>query len=64
MTVIVHVIDIGMNLNPETLGAIPIHIFSDFDIAGIEVNAVATSESSGSFIATISTSISALITVE
>ena len=36
-----------MNLNPEALDHIPIQIFSDSDIAGIEVNAVETSESSG-----------------
>ena len=55
-SVIVRVIDIDMNLNPEALDVIPIHLFSDSDIAGIEVNAVETSESFVSFIATISTS--------
>lgn len=45
-----------MNLNPEALDQISIQIFSDSDIAGIEVNAVETSESSGSFVATISLS--------
>jgi hypothetical protein len=55
-SVVVRVIDVDMNLNPEALDVISIHLFSDSDIAGIEVNAVATSESSGSFIATISTS--------
>jgi hypothetical protein len=53
---IIRVIDFDMNLNPESLDQIPIQIFSDSDIAGIEVNAVETSESSGSFIATISLS--------
>ena len=55
-SVVVRVIDFDMNLNPEMLDVIPIHLFSNSDIAGIEVNAVETSESSGSFIATISTS--------
>jgi len=53
---IIRVIDFDMNLNPEALDQIPIQIFSDSDIAGIEVNAVETSESSGSFVATISLS--------
>ena len=55
-SVIVRVVDVDMNLNPEALDVVPISLFSDSDIAGIEVNAVETSESSGSFIATISTS--------
>ena len=54
--VVVRVVDVDMNLNPEALDTIPIHLFSDSDTAGIEVNAVETSVSSGSFIATISTS--------
>ena len=53
-SVIIRVIDFDMNLNPEALDQIPIQIFSDSDIAGIEVNAVETSESSGSFVTTIS----------
>jgi len=55
-SVIIRVIDFDMNLNPEALDQIPIQIFSDSDIAGIEVNAVETSESSGSFVVTISLS--------
>ena len=55
-SVIIRVIDFDMNLNPEALDQILIQIFSDSDIAGIEVNAVETSESSGSFVATISLS--------
>ena len=55
-SVIVRVIDVDMNLNPETLDAIPIRLFSDSDIVSIEVNAVTTSESSGSFITTITAS--------
>jgi len=52
----IRVIDLDMNLNPEALDQIPIQLFSDSDIAGIKVNAVETSESSGLFIATISLS--------
>jgi hypothetical protein len=55
-SVIIRVIDVDMNLNPEALDNLPIQISSNSDIAGIEVNAVETSESSGSFIATISLS--------
>jgi len=55
-SVIIRVIDLDMNLNPESLDHIPIQLFSDSDVAGIEVNAVETSESSGLFIATISLS--------
>ena len=50
----IRVIDLDMNLNPEALDNIPIQLFSDSDVAGIKVNAVETSESSGSFVATIS----------
>jgi len=53
---IVRVIDLDMNLNPEAIDHIPVQLFSDSDIAGITVNAVETSESSGLFIATISLS--------
>jgi hypothetical protein len=53
---IIRVIDFDMNLNPEALDQVPIQLFSDSDIAGIEVNALETSESSGLFIATISLS--------
>lgn len=52
----VRIVDVDMNLNPEALDNLPIQIFSDSDVAGIEVNAVETSESSGSFVATISLS--------
>ncbi len=54
--VTVNVVDVDMNLNPEAMDNIPIQIFSDSDVAGIEVNAVETSESSGSFIAVVSLS--------
>ena len=50
----IRVIDLDMNLNPEALDNIPIQLFSDSDVAGIKVNAVETSESSGSFVSTIS----------
>ena len=53
---IVRVVDVDMNLNPESLDNITIQLFSDSDVAGIEVNAVETSESSGAFLATISLS--------
>ena len=53
---IVSIVDVDMNLNPEALDNLPIQIFSDSDVAGIEVSAVETSESSGSFIATVSLS--------
>ncbi|MCV0430632.1 hypothetical protein [Nitrosopumilus sp.] len=51
--VIVRVVDADMNLNPEALDNLPVQVFSDSDVAGIEVNAVETSESSGLFVATI-----------
>jgi hypothetical protein len=52
--VIVRVIDLDMNLNPESIDQIPVEVFSDSDVGGITANAIETSESSGSFIATIS----------
>lgn len=52
----VRVIDADMNLNPEALDNITIQIFSDSDVAGIEVNAVETTENSGAFLATVSLS--------
>lgn len=50
----IRVVDLDMNLNPEALDNLPIQLYSDSDVGGIEVNAVETSESSGSFLATIS----------
>ena len=50
---LIRVIDPDLNLNPEALDQIPIQVSSDSDIAGIEVAAIETSESSGIFIATI-----------
>ena len=55
-SIIISVVDVDMNLNPEALDNLPIQVFSDSDVAGINVNAVETSESSGSFIATVSLS--------
>jgi hypothetical protein len=55
-SVIIHIVDLDMNLNPEALDQIEIDIFSDSDVGGIKVNAIETSESSGFFIATISLS--------
>jgi len=55
-SVIVRVIDLDMNLNPEAINHIPIQLFSDSDIAGIKVNAVESTESSGLFTATVSLS--------
>ncbi|MDF2422272.1 MAG: hypothetical protein OPY06_04615 [Nitrosopumilus sp.] len=52
----VRVIDADMNLNPEAIDHLSIQLFSDSDVAGIEVNAIETSESSGSFVATVSLS--------
>ena len=47
-------IDRDMNLNPETLDKLPIHVFSDSDKAGILVDAIETEEESGIFETTIS----------
>ncbi len=55
-SVTVRVIDLDMNLNPEALDQIQIDVFSDSDVGGIKVNAIETSESSGSFVANISLS--------
>lgn len=53
-TALIRVIDPDLNLNPESLDHIPIQISSDSDVAGIEVDAIETSESSGMFVTTIS----------
>ncbi len=55
-SVIVGVIDVDMNLNPESLDSILAHLFSDSDLAGIKVDAVETSVSSRSFVVSISIS--------
>ncbi|NIM25393.1 MAG: hypothetical protein GTN35_05070 [Nitrososphaeria archaeon] len=50
----IRVIDPDLNLNPEALDQISVEVSSDSDAAGIEVDAIETSESSGVFVATIS----------
>ena len=55
-SVLIRVIDADMNLNPEILDNVSIQLFSDSDVAGIDVNAVETSDNSGSFVAHISLS--------
>ena len=45
----IQVTDIDMNLNPETLDKIPIHVFSDSDKAGIVIDAIETQQASGLF---------------
>lgn len=55
-SVMIRVIDPDMNLNPEALDHTQIHLFSDSDSAGIEVEGIETSDSSGSFVGTISLS--------
>lgn len=53
-TALIRIIDQDLNLNPESLDHIPIDISSNSDVAGIEVDAIETSESSGIFVASIS----------
>jgi len=50
---LIRVIDPDLNLNPDALDQIPIKIYSDSDVAGIEVTGIETSKSSGIFVATI-----------
>ena len=52
----VKVVDVDMNLNPEAIDQIPIQLYSDSDVAGIILDAVETSESSGVFVGMISLS--------
>ena len=54
--VIVQIIDPDMNLNPESIDHVLLQVYSDSDIAGIEVNAIETSESSGMFTSLITLS--------
>lgn len=54
--VIARVVDPDMNLNPESLDHVQIQIFSDSDVAGIEIDGIETSESSGLFVGTVSLS--------
>ena len=51
---IIEVIDPDMNLNPEGLDQLTLDVSSDSDIAGIDVSAIETGESTGRFVATIS----------
>ena len=53
-TALIRVTDSDLNLNPESLDHMPIQISSNSDVAGIKVDAIETSESSGTFVATIS----------
>ena len=41
-----------MNLNPEAIDHVSVEVFSDSDVGGI-TDAIETSESSGSFVATM-----------
>ncbi len=52
-TASIRVIDSDLNLNPESLDHIPIEVSSNSDVAGIEVDAIETSESSGVFVAIV-----------
>ena len=53
-TASIRVIDPDLNLNPESLDHVLVHVTSNSDLSGIEVSATETSESSGVFVATIS----------
>ena len=55
-SVIARVFDPDMNLNPESLDHVQIQLSSDSDVAGIEVDGIETSESSGLFVGTVSLS--------
>ncbi|WP_428326412.1 hypothetical protein [Nitrosopumilus sp.] len=52
-SVIVRVIDLDMNLNPEAIDQIEVEVFSNSDVGGITANAIETSEDSGSFVSTV-----------
>ena len=49
----IRVIDQDMNLNPESLDHVPLLVSSDSDVAGLEVDAIETSDSSGIFVANV-----------
>jgi len=53
-TAVIRVIDPDLNLNPESLDHLPIQVSSTSDVAGIKIDAIETTESSGIFIGTIS----------
>ena len=46
----VHLVDLDMNLNPESIDTVKIDVFSDSDVAGVEVDAIETAENSGYFV--------------
>lgn len=48
-SIIIRVVDLDMNLNPEALDHVEIEISSDSDAAGITVQAIETAEASGMF---------------
>jgi hypothetical protein len=50
----IQVIDLDMNLNPETIDRIEVEVSSDSDVAGILVDAIETEDDSGVFEALIS----------
>ena len=50
----IQVIDLDMNLNPETIDRIEVKVSSDSDVAGILVDAIETEDDSGLFEALIS----------
>ncbi|MFQ5498014.1 MAG: hypothetical protein ACE5DU_09040 [Nitrosopumilus sp.] len=52
--VTIRVVDLDMNLNPEAIDQIPIQVYSDSDVAGINVDGIEISDDSGMFIATVS----------
>ncbi len=53
-TASIRIIDPDLNLNPESLDHMPIQISSNSDVSGIEVDAIETSESSGTFVVSVS----------
>lgn len=52
----IHLIDLDMNLNPELIDTVLIDVFSDSDVAGIEVDAIETGDDTGYFVAEVSLS--------
>ena len=52
----IHLIDLDMNLNPELIDTVLIDVFSDSDVAGIEVDAIETGDNTGYFVAEVSLS--------
>ena len=52
----IHLIELDMNLNPESIDTVKIDVLSDSDVAGIEIDAVETGENTGYFVAEVSLS--------